>query len=65
VLDRHWAPLIIDPAFICRTVGRACALVTERARTLAMRCCGDHRRSRIPGWAPSRKRAAEGILADL
>src|SRR6516225_7920681 len=35
-------------SFICRTTGRACALVIERARTRILRCCNDD-----PANAPS------------
>ena len=48
-------------SFICRTTGRACALVTERAWVLTMRCCDDDQRPRRPSRAPSRRRAAARI----
>ena len=60
----HYPPLIIAPAFICRTTGRACALVAERVWTPTMRCCDDDLRPPRPSRAPSRRQAAAGILAD-
>ena len=44
-------------SFICRTTGRACALVAERAWTQTMRCCDDDtiRRTKLSG-APHRSR---------
>jgi hypothetical protein len=50
LLDRA-GPIDLATAYhrsslICRTTGRACALVTERAWTRTMRCCDDDRPGR-------------------